>query len=649
MFRGSFIASVCGLISVAASLGGQSPETQTPTFRAETRAIEVDAYVMDPSGAFVRGLTRDDFEILEDGQPQEISAFTLVDVPIDAPLPAGEKPARDKRPAPAVDPDVTTNVTEGRVYVMLLDSPGLQVDEFRYVTLESMFVYSRRVASQFVDEALGPHDLMAVIHVQDSRSDAQSFTSNKRLLRESIDRLKPDMNNPSSYCDFTKIRNSYEMIEMVSERLGALTGRRKAILWVNGRVPFDHSDECGEAGASLAFMHRDAIRAATRNNVAIYPIDSVGLTADPTDSRRQMSLRRLQAQGALRAIAEDTGGDAILNTNNFSGGFERIVRQHSTYYLLGYRPTQEHRDGKFHSITVRVRRPGLSVRARTGYRAPEPGEPPDAQILSGVSEAAREALARALPSSGLGLQMFLTPFKGTGPDASVLVGAEVRGLLSGNVAEPRMEVSFLAIDSQGKTRATPQATKVSFASATRGVVGGSVQYLDRVTLPPGRHEVRLAIEQPGGNTGAIVAHVEIPDFARRPLTMSGIALLASGDVPAPLLVGDRRLNGTPMTEVTTRRRFTRREVVAALVEVYSQPRTKVEEVGMAVTIATARAPGTAVRSVIAARISAEPGRIAYRVRLPLSELQSDDYVLTFDAKGARSTVKRQVPFTVVDE
>src|SRR5678816_4686940 len=86
---------------------------------------------------------------------------------------------------------------------------------------------------------------------------------------------------------------------------------------------------------------------------------------------RDRGTKRLDLQGALRVVAEDTGGEAIVNTNDFVKGFARIVRDNSTYYLLGYSPRTEHVDGRFHSITVRVKRSGVSVRARRGYLAPE--------------------------------------------------------------------------------------------------------------------------------------------------------------------------------------------------------------------------------------------------------------------------------------
>src|SRR5262245_55442487 len=98
--RRLLVVTVCSLLAPAAPYGqssaGQSPTAspQLPTFRAEGRAIEVDVYVTDTQGRFVRGLTRDDFELLEDGEPQEVSAFTMVDVPVDKP-PSKQKSRKD--------------------------------------------------------------------------------------------------------------------------------------------------------------------------------------------------------------------------------------------------------------------------------------------------------------------------------------------------------------------------------------------------------------------------------------------------------------------------------------------------------------------------------------------------------------------------
>jgi len=586
---------------------------------------------------------------------------------------------------------VTTNVVDGRIYVMLLDSPGLRPPPQAHVSLEQMFRLAQRVATQFVDEAMGPRDLMAVIHVQGNQSDAQGFTSDKGLLRAAIARMKPDLDLfgtrqgddtfPEKYCDVEKIRTSYEALETVSERLGATTGRRKAILWINGAVPLDADDpdECGRkgngdgagdlAGAqaySLQFIQRDAIRVATRNNVAIYPIDAVGLTADPryfkteqlvrpdgstrtptpgnTISDDEPPARKLRRLAALRGIAGETGGEAIVNTNNFSGGFERVVQLHSTYYLLGYRPARDHRDGQFHSITVRVRRPNVTVRARKGYRAPEGDTPSEARLMPGVSPAAVAALTNPFPSNGLKLQTFLAPFSGTGNDAVVLLGAEVSGLARAD-AETRLEFAYLALDTQGGTFVTPSKTLP--LKLPDGTGAASVRYVDRLRLPPGRHEVRFAVYQAGGETGSVVTHVDVPDFTRAPLTMSGIVLIESENASPPMLVGDELLENTPAATSTTRRRFARSETITAMAELYTEPRRKVEDVEM--TAAILNAQGAKVRTETPTRPGGELGRVGYTVRLPLADLPPGDYALTMEGRAGRRTVSRQVPFSVAAE
>jgi VWFA-related protein len=640
-----------GLVLTPPALIGQAPagQPQLPTFRAEGRVIEVDATVTDPQGRFVRGLTREDFEILEDGQPQEITAFTLVDLPVDPPASRGKK-----TPLP-VDSDVVTNVANGRIYVMLLDSPGVVTPG--YVELPQMAFLTQRVARRFVDEWLGPNDLMAVIHAQGSRLDAQSFTGNKSLLRASIDRLRPDLGWGAAPCDSWRIRNSYEALEIVSERLGALTGRRKAILWVNGRVPFDASDprECfdpvtqrGDAAAagSIAFSYRDAMRAATRNNVAIYPIDSVGLSTYLTPPNSFP--RELNSRAALRGIAEDTGGDAVVNTNNYPGGFERIVRANSTYYLFGYRPVQDHRDGKFHAITVRVRRESLSVRARRGYRAPEPGAPAETGLLPSMSvPAIGDALLKALPTGELGIEVFLAPFKGTGRNETVVLAAELRGLTHETAAaESKVEVSYMAIDAQGVTGLAPPKLLPLDIREPRGRGDGAIRLVDRLTLPPGRHEVRIAVRQQGGAVGSAVAHVNVPDFARTSPAMSGLVFTAPDGSAQLTLYGDETMAGGRAADMTIRRRFARGDSVTALVEVYPRSRTRIEDVRMTMTIATSR--GALACTEAAQPVAAEPGRAVYAIRLPLTDLTPGDYVVTMEAVAHGRTVSRQVPISVAE-
>jgi VWFA-related protein len=653
------LAGVLLAVGLGVSLvaGGQDQ----PTFRVETRVVEVDVFVTDSQGRFVRDLTGDDFEILEDGERHAVSSWTLVDLPVE------EVWAHAARGV-TVDADVTTNAAEGRLYVMLLDSPGLHVELCAMVTREQMFRFTQRVGHQFVDEFLGPHDRMAVIHVQGG--DGQALTGNRRLIKAAIDRLRPDMDavtlemegvrRPSvagplggmglpsgsraqQYCDMQKLLNSYHALEATAERLGAITGRRKAILWVNGRIPFDPVDECAEddsiGAPMLAARYRDALRAATRHNVAIYPIDSIGLTADP-NPRTPEPGRALKRMAALRTVAEDTGGEAIVNTNNFGAAYEQVVRANSTYYLLAYHPQRDHRDGRFHSITVRVNRPGVTVRARRGYIAP----PADGPVERSPAADALAALASPLAANGLGLRLFAAPFRGTGREASVLLGGEVHGVSTRAGSAPRVELAYLAMDADGRTRTAPPLTMSVVRGGAADAGSADLHFTDRLVLPPGRYELRMVVHQPGGATGSVVTHLEIPDFTREPLAMSGLVLAAAG-TDGPVLYGDARLESLLGMQATTLRRFSEADVVTAFAEVYTDARTG--EADLRVQAKLSKGSGAPLRSVAAARVSGGPDRVAYTAELPLTGLVAGDYVLTLEAHAGRRTVNRRVPIAVV--
>jgi VWFA-related protein len=610
---GCFVA----VVVVSASAG-----QETPRFRAETTYVEVDAFVTDRRGEFVRGLTKDDFELLEDGRPQVISDLQFVDIPVAAAAPVRE---------PTVPSDVVTNVGERRAYVLLMEPGGGPPQRIQ------------NIANRLVDELLGPDDMMAVIHPQGSMSFAQAFTSNKALLHQSIRELPRSGAIDGSYdagCGSLRFRNSFRAIEDVSERLGQISGRRKAIIWFNPRLGSDPFLDEGCKDTTAAFIYRDAMRVATRNNVAIYPIHPLGLT-DRSDFKMNYM---------ARGVAEDTGGIAVVNTNNFSPAFAAIARDNSTYYLLGYYPSTEWRDGKFHTLTVRVNRPDVTVRARRGYYAPEPDRPdrPPPPVPDGLSPEAIRALRSPLPTNGLTMTVFAAPFKGTGGQGSVLLGAQLHGPDLKLDADDRIELTHLTIDTRRTVTAGPRSTfTLNLRDTTREAVSAAgFRYVERLELPPGRHEVRLMAHQLGGATGSVVTHVDVPNYSRDPLHLSGIVLGSARAAAPRLLREDHVLADLLPGGPTALRRFSPDDTLTAFAEVYTEARTKPEDVRLTTTVTRAR--GGRVRSEAGTRIRSEAGVAGYTAVIPLAEFAPGDYVLTLEARAGRRTATRQLPFAVVE-
>jgi hypothetical protein len=353
---------------------------------------------------------------------------------------------------------------------------------------------------------------------------------------------------------------------------------------------------------------------------------------------------------AQRVIAEDTGGDAIVNSNDFDDGFRRFVRASNQYYLLGYVPTVEHRDGEFHNVTIRVNRPGLTVRARRGYyapdaeRAPAP-EPSAPSEPAGLSAGAREALRLPLSMNGLTIELSAAPFRGTAGNGSVLLTAQVRGgdLVLGP-GEP-IEVAYQAMTTEGVV--SPGAFHVfelDLSEASRATVESTgLRFVEWLPLPRGRHQIRFAVHQPNGKTGMVVGDVEVPDFVDATMSMSGLVLASDRLRTQRTMKMDdallKLLGGYPTAE----RSFARRDVLTAYAEVYTKAQTRPPAIAATITRANglSDAPQTTPRLVVA-----EPGRAGYLARMPLDTLRPGDYVLRLEARDGRQAATRQVLFTV---
>ena len=313
------------------------PSRQSPSFRTAARAIEVDVTVLK-GGDPVRDLTREDFEILEDGVAQPITNLSFIELA----GATGASGASVRSRSVGTEP-------EGRTIVMLLGVRNERLWE---------------VARTFVEKGLGPGDLVAVASAYESADQQLAFTTSREDIMAAVGRSTraagSDHNPDSLLVEGINGRDAvtaaFAATRKVATLLGGISGRRKIIVWFWPPSVFSPNS-----------AQRNALRAAARQNVAIYAVDPRGLTT-------RVDTGALLRQADYRAITDDTGGDSIVGSNDFGPAFERFLRESSSYYLLAYEPAVEHTDGKFHEIDVKVKRKGLSVRARRGYFAPQVGK-----------------------------------------------------------------------------------------------------------------------------------------------------------------------------------------------------------------------------------------------------------------------------------
>jgi VWFA-related protein len=691
-----------------------------PTFRVDVDYIEVDTVVTDKQGHFIRDLKQEDFEVLEDGKPQPIRAFSLVDIPIER----AESPVSAGRPVESVAADVRTNERpfDGRIYVLVLDA--LHTNPSRTPRVKA-------VARQFIERNLGENDLMAVVHVGSPTNTGQAFTNSRRLLLASIDkfvggklrsatlerydqsvataaqrqRMQSQGARPQQLDDPLDADRSYnaqvmlDSLSSIVDWMGGIRGRRKALLFFSEGIDYDIYDFFGQTVSSANSNHkgadiviqkmRDTIAAATRANVSFFTVDPRGLTqlgdeaielngpaaADQANLGNgdalgigNDSLQRELARSldSLRAMAEDTGGLALVNSNDFANGFDRIVRDNSSYYVLAYAPPSDKRDGKFHTIDVKISRPNVEVRTRRGYASPT-GKPiaPPADLAAKASMELRNTLNSPLPVSGLTLSVFAAPFKGEAPNASILLGAELRGRdlrlgdADSNGSLPdKVEVSYVVGNLQGKVKAASTATLDLRLKPETGarVTQSGLRLLDRLSLPPGSYQLRVAARDGnGGTVGSVLYDLVVPNFndPRVPLAMSGIVLTspsASGTVTAR---SDETLKAVLPGPPAALRRFQQSDEITFFAEIYDTELKVGHKVDITTTVLTdeGREKFKAETERSSEELPGTRGRYGHTIRLSLKDFEPGQYLLRLEARsrlGQGSSVSRDLQFTVTD-
>jgi VWFA-related protein len=674
------------------------------TFKADVNFVEVHAVVNDAQGNPVQDLTKEDFEILEDGKLQTPTVFSLVDLPIERPL----MPAFSSQ---SVEPDVRSSVRsfDGRFYVLVLD-------DLHTTTLRSQLV--RDAAKRFVQHYIGTNDLAAVVHTSGREDAAQELTGSRRLLLAAVDKFQ-GQKLPSTTAEKLAVhlrdvdraratesgdgssssqnsrdpisdpydaergfnaRRALELVKNVAAWMSDVHGRRKSLIFFSEGIDYDIYDVFNNRSASSLIQDaRDAVAAAQRANVGIYAVDPRGLTqlADETiaiaslsdnpqvHEGSPMAFQRelLLAQESLIALAEETGGRAVVRTNDIAGGLARIARENSTYYLLGYQTDASRAPGKFRKIEVRVRRPGLEVRARRGYIPPDPktlANSRKAEAKAGTSPALRAALNNPLPVGDLPIRVFATPLKGTGRNSSVMMAVEIdaKGLRfderDGRFTD-KLELSIIAVDYQGKVRGTDRRTldlKLKPESYQKIAKTGGVRLLARLDLPPSRYQIRVGVHETGGNViGSLPYDLEVPDYTKTPFVLSGPLMTSTG-------VGAAFITPKPDTDLQqllpappiATRVFSPEETIAFASELYDNSNRSAHSVDFAATVRRV-SDGRVVfemrdqRTVAAGDSSRTEG---YRGEIALKDFAPGAYVLRVEATSPPGTQIsfREVPFEV---
>ena len=660
------------------------PDAQQPpmTFRVEVNYVEIDAIVTDEQGNFVRNLTKDDFEISEEGTRQEVSLFSLVDIPL-------VKPDAPLFSPTTIEPDVRTNQREfdGRVYLIILDD------------LHTSFARSPRVraaAKQFIQRYLGENDLAAIVQTGGSTRGVQEFTSSKpRLLRavdtfmgqklrsatlEKLDDLSRNAGITQEPRDISeperahKARVAMGSLKNAADYLAGIRGRRKAVIYFSEGIDYDISNPIQNRYATdILEEMKTAIAAATRGNVSFYSVDPRGLGGNFEDVMDLQSVpagetnlgitslnrELLYSQDSLRILSDETGGVAFVNRNDFASGFARIVQENTSYYVLAYYSKDGRRDGRFRRVDVKVKRPGLSVRARKGYTAPR-GRPESSKAVNAETSAElREAIDSPVPISGLGISVFAAPMRGTDANASVLLTLEIQGdklrfAEKQGTFDDDVEVAVVAVDQGGKIRdGGRDLINLRLRPQSHALVArNGVRILRRLDVPPGRYVLRIGARDTGsGAVGSVTYDVDVPDFSRGGLALSGLFLTSASASQIPTANPDPEFKDVLRASPAALRDFPRGDQLSYFAEVYDNQTKIAHKVSIKATIIAddGKVVYTNTNERSSTELQGQRGGYGYSGDVSLKEFAPGRYVFRVEARALVSdseTSMREVEFRV---
>jgi VWFA-related protein len=673
------------LVSLTA-LGQQKKATPSPTppdvedvVRVNTELVQTDVMVFDKDGKFVRGLKQDQFELLVDGKPQPIALFESVVTggkSEESALRAlgGKKPGAE----PAVDEPTSE---QGRTVLFFVNDLFLE---------PGSLARTNKVISNFIENRLGSNDQVAITSSSGHIGFLQQLTSNPVVLRAALDRIKfvpgaatdgkrPPMSPYAAYLiseqhdrqlfDYfvdqtikadhvppeiagpiveqrsrTIVRDSDLAIKTALTTLvtlmkstAKLPGRKLVFFISDGFVP-------NFLGSDFNTILRRAVDYANRSSVVIYTLDARGLATDSMldagnaggfdpygTLQSRMSGERTFSQEPLHALAADTGGRALLNSNDLTGGIERALDETSRYYLIAWRPENEaQRAANFSKIKISIAgQPDLKVKLRRGYLGapPEKSKAAAAQPTSvettdvlGVTESSSEELRAALAigykqTSGANVQLTST----------VQVGAQSAGDSGGSVV---VNVLGAVYDSNGKAVGSfRQRIEVTRTRANAAPLYSYVNH--QVDVPPGLYQVRaIAAERGTNHLTGVMEWIEVPKLKPGTFAISS------------LFVGEITENGgATQVGVNASRRFARSSRLRFTTYIYNAATPA--QLGVQLKILKGKQAVLTPPEITATNTQ-------YTGEFPLSALPPGNYVLelTVTDRTKKTSASQQLRFTI---
>jgi VWFA-related protein len=645
---------------------------QPPTFRTGINFVRVDVILTDKNGNPLGDLQQADFDVTEDGKPQKIESFKLIK------LDGGASEAVKEPPrAIRTDSDEESEAARDdvRLFAIFLDD---------YHVRRGSSLSARNQLAKFVETQLGPSDMVGVMYPLESTASVRMTRDHSAVVRglqQFLGRkfdyeVKNEYEEryahyPTEVVERIRTQVSMSAIKALIVHMGSLKEGRKALILVsegfsymlppqmrnsNAQMPgsgnpnafnplagqndLNESRAAWQSGLDLDTDLREIYDTANRFNVAIYSVDPRGLAGFEFDINENVGITTdakylASTMDTLRVLSENTDGRAIVNRNDLASGMAQITRDSSAYYLIGYNSTQAPTDGKFHEIKVRVKRPGVQVRARKGYWAMTASDA--ARALAPAKEAPPSAVTNALnavaarSSSAAVVRTWIGTTRAADGRPRMTFVWEPIVHPPGDAArgEAPARVSVMAVGPDGNPYYRGKVDGVPASGVNTGR-GGQVSF----EVNPGKVQIRLSVE----GAGSQVLDTEMREIAVPDLTSPQAHLGTPAFFRARTLREFQLLKTDGAATPTAAREFSRTDRVLVRVAAYG-PGT----VAPTVAVHLLNRAGQAMSEV---PVSPAPSEGEQQLEIPLSGLAPGEYILQIKASADGGEVQDHVGFRV---
>jgi VWFA-related protein len=387
LFFATIAASAQGPIQSSAPQGQPPSSGPPPSFHIGTKLVEVEVVAKDKykdRNGLAAGLTKPDFTLLDNGKPQEIAVFSVKAAPKSAQTPT--------KAVVALPPGIVSNRVNrqgeppGSVTLVLLDQKNT-TEPFQVVAIHEIvkFIAERRKQDRIGIYVLERFGLRLV----------QDITDDDGLLRAAAKSLKPlaPRTNPDTVVQFIeRATDTKHAFQAVARHLASEPGRKSAV-WITNSFPL----VLPALGLDFTEDMQAAAQALGDSNIALYAVSARSLSP---------AGRGIYPPGfnTMDLMAELTGGQVFINTNDIAGAIETAAEDDDLVYTLGFYPAQDEPEALPHKLKVEVARKGLTLLYRESYVAAKTQAPVDPKAVQELLKDSLDATeielaARAIPDT----------------------------------------------------------------------------------------------------------------------------------------------------------------------------------------------------------------------------------------------------------